>query len=44
MNGDEVKTEESADILWTEGALERIQRAPVFLRGMEKLVAEKKAK
>jgi len=32
------------EVTWTESALERIQRAPVFLRGMVKRVAEKKAK
>lgn len=44
MKGDEVNTEDSPDVTWTEGALERIQRAPIFLRGMVKRVAEKKAK
>tara|TARA_B100001971_G_C18264568_1_gene590647 strand:+ start:2735 stop:3736 length:1002 start_codon:yes stop_codon:yes gene_type:complete len=44
MNRDEVKTEYSDEVTWTEGALERLQRAPVFLRGMVKRLAEKKAK
>lgn len=32
------------DILWTEDALQRLERAPVFLRGMVKKLAEKKAR
>lgn len=32
------------DILWTEDALQRMERAPVFLRGMVKRLAEKKAR
>ncbi len=32
------------DILWTEDALQRMERAPVFLRGMVKKLAEKKAR
>lgn len=32
------------DILWTEEALERMERAPAFLRGMVKRLAEKKAR
>ncbi len=31
------------DIQWTEGALKRMDRAPVFLRGMVRRLAEKKA-
>jgi hypothetical protein len=34
----------SQEILWTEGALKRMERAPVFLRGMVKRLAEKKAR
>jgi hypothetical protein len=30
--------------MWTEGALKRMERAPVFLRGMVKRLAEKKAR
>ncbi|MBI4400362.1 MAG: hypothetical protein HY581_01875 [Nitrospirae bacterium] len=34
----------ASDIVWTEGALKRMERAPVFLRGMVKRLAEKKAR
>ncbi|TAJ25652.1 MAG: hypothetical protein EPO64_07755 [Nitrospirae bacterium] len=34
----------ASDIVWTEDALERMERAPVFLRGMVKRLAEKKAR
>src|SRR5207237_8821699 len=33
-----------SEIAWTEGALKRMERAPVFLRGMVKRLAEKKAR
>ncbi len=33
-----------AGIVWTEGALQRMERAPAFLRGMVKRLAEKKAR
>ena len=39
-----MKTGDSAEMLWTDGALERMKRAPVFLRGMVQRLAEKKAK
>ena len=32
------------DIRWTEGALKRLERAPAFLRGMVRRLAEKKAR
>ncbi len=32
------------DIRWTDGALKRMERAPIFLRGMVRRVAEKKAR
>lgn len=32
------------EIAWTEDALQRLERAPVFLRGMVKRLAEKKAR
>jgi hypothetical protein len=32
------------DIFWTEEALTRLERAPIFLRGMVRRLAEKKAK
>ncbi|MCS6286022.1 MAG: PCP reductase family protein [Nitrospira sp.] len=34
----------STEIRWTEGALQRMERAPVFLRGMVRRLAEKKAR
>src|SRR5437667_10133161 len=34
----------ASEIVWTEGALKRMERAPVFLRGMVKRLAEKKAR
>ncbi len=34
----------TADIVWTEEALQRMERAPIFLRGMVKRLAEKKAR
>ena len=43
----ETKTHDAAgasEIAWTEGALKRMERAPVFLRGMVKRLAEKKAR
>jgi len=33
-----------SDVTWTEGALQRMERAPLFLRGMVKRLAEKKAR
>ena len=32
------------DIHWTDGALKRMERAPIFLRGMVRRLAEKKAR
>ncbi len=43
----ETKTHDVAgasEIVWTEGALKRMERAPLFLRGMVKRLAEKKAR
>ncbi len=39
-------SQESAatEIRWTEGALKRMERAPIFLRGMVRRLAEKKAR
>jgi hypothetical protein len=34
----------TTDVAWTEEALKRMERAPVFLRGMVKRLAEKKAR
>src|SRR5439155_602768 len=36
--------ESASEIAWTEGARKRMERAPVFLRGMVKRLAEKKAR
>ncbi|MEC4670169.1 MAG: PCP reductase family protein, partial [Nitrospirota bacterium] len=33
-----------SDVTWTEGALQRMERAPLFLRGMVRRLAEKKAR
>src|SRR5512147_394815 len=32
------------EVRWTEGALKRMERAPIFLRGMVRRLAEKKAR
>lgn len=40
----ESKIKDASEIIWTEGALQRMERAPVFLRGMVKRLAEKKAR
>jgi proto-chlorophyllide reductase subunit len=37
-------TTPQAEVIWTAGALQRIERAPLFLRGMVKRLAEKKAR
>ena len=34
----------AAEVRWTEGALKRMERAPIFLRGMVRRLAEKKAR
>ena len=34
----------TAEVRWTEGALNRMERAPIFLRGMVRRLAEKKAR
>jgi hypothetical protein len=34
----------ATDIQWTDGALKRMERAPLFLRGMVRRLAEKKAR
>jgi Proto-chlorophyllide reductase 57 kD subunit len=34
----------AVDIRWTDGALKRMERAPIFLRGMVRRLAEKKAR
>ena len=40
----ELKPTADAEIAWTEDALKRMERAPVFLRGMVKRLAERKAR
>jgi len=32
------------EVRWTDGALKRMERAPIFLRGMVRRLAEKKAR
>lgn len=44
MGEPDTKIEDAPEILWTEGALRRMERAPAFLRGMVKRLAEKKAR
>lgn len=47
MGEPETKTadaQDAAEIMWTEGARQRMERAPVFLRGMVQRLAEKKAR
>ena len=47
MGEPETKTadaQNAAEIVWTEGARQRMERAPVFLRGMVQRLAEKKAR
>ena len=34
----------TTDVRWTDGALKRMERAPMFLRGMVRRLAEKKAR
>src|SRR5574338_481923 len=34
----------TSEVRWSEGALKRMERAPVFLRGMVRRLAEKKAR
>ena len=42
--GDPQEQTAVSDVTWTEGALQRMERAPLFLRGMVKRLAEKKAR
>ncbi len=44
MSGSDSDDAVVTDVRWTEGALKRMERAPVFLRGMVKRLAEKKAR
>lgn len=41
---DSKPTPAETDILWTKEALDRMERAPIFLRGMVKRLAERKAR
>ena len=34
----------TTEIHWTDGAIKRMERAPIFLRGMVRRLAEKKAR
>lgn len=44
MSSSESDESVAADVQWTVGALKRMERAPVFLRGMVRRLAEKKAR
>jgi len=44
MNSSEPNELVATDVRWTDGALKRMERAPVFLRGMVRRLAEKKAR
>jgi Proto-chlorophyllide reductase 57 kD subunit len=44
MNASDSDDAVVTEIRWTEGALKRMERAPVFLRGMVRRLAEKKAR
>jgi hypothetical protein len=44
MSSSEPDESVATDVRWTDGALKRMERAPVFLRGMVRRLAEKKAR
>ncbi|ULA65651.1 MAG: hypothetical protein LZF86_240041 [Nitrospira sp.] len=44
MSSSDSAESSGAEIRWTDGALKRMERAPVFLRGMVRRLAEKKAR
>jgi len=44
MSSSDAPESAATEIRWTEGALQRMERAPIFLRGMVKRLAEKKAR
>lgn len=44
MSGPESPEQTVTDVTWTDDALQRMERAPVFLRGMVRRLAEKKAR
>jgi hypothetical protein len=44
MSASDSQESVTTDVRWTEGALKRMDRAPLFLRGMVRRLAEKKAR
>jgi len=44
MNAPDADDAVVAEVRWTDGALKRMERAPMFLRGMVRRLAEKKAR
>ena len=44
MSCSESEESVATDVRWTDGALKRMERAPGFLRGMVRRLAEKKAR
>ncbi len=44
MSSSDSAESSGTEIRWTDGALKRMERAPVFLRGMVRRLAEKKAR
>ncbi|HXX75178.1 MAG TPA: PCP reductase family protein [Nitrospiraceae bacterium] len=44
MSSSEPNEAVATDVRWTDGALKRMERAPAFLRGMVRRLAEKKAR
>ncbi len=44
MSASDSEESVTTEIRWTEGALKRMERAPIFLRGMVRRLAEKKAR
>ncbi len=44
MSASDAQDSAATDVRWTDGALKRMERAPLFLRGMVRRLAEKKAR
>jgi hypothetical protein len=44
MSSSDSPESSATEIRWTDGALQRMERAPIFLRGMVRRLAEKKAR
>lgn len=44
MSSPDASESATTEIRWTDGALKRMERAPIFLRGMVRRLAEKKAR